>query len=128
MIDTEYIITERKIFGWILQGKITKQDADPVRSRSLSEHDKQEHADFIASRIRCDKTDCMDYHKELCSPWKCTYYLRKHDNKIRLDELEKILKPFEEYTASLQDIESSYIKYILNKIIQALRQHKEDIV
>jgi hypothetical protein len=32
----EYTISEKSLFGWVLQGKITKAEADVIRSQLLS--------------------------------------------------------------------------------------------
>jgi hypothetical protein len=53
-------------------------------------------------------------------------------NKIRsrppssalLAERERVLKPIEEYTESLRDIESSFIKFRLKEIIESLRSEQ----
>jgi len=37
---------------------------------------------------------------------------------------ERVLKPIEEYTESLRDIESSFIKFRLKEIIESLRSEQ----
>jgi len=46
--EPEYIITEKKLFEWILQGKITKAEANPVRARPYP----------VPSQTRCPPPGC----------------------------------------------------------------------
>lgn len=87
MVD--YIVSEERIK--FLETLACSGEIPELRERPLLEHDKQEHANFIASRCRCNRIDCMDYYKELCSPWKCSYYLRDRDMKIKQDAREEAL-------------------------------------
>ncbi|RPI82874.1 MAG: hypothetical protein EHM34_06225 [Nitrosopumilales archaeon] len=58
---------------------------ESLRQRTTSEIIATIHAPKYVTnteRVRCNNTDCIDYNKELCSPWKCSYYLQKHDAGI----------------------------------------------
>jgi hypothetical protein len=110
MSDTEYIITERKIFDWILQGKITKEEAAPVRSHPY--HPAPELTDCPHHRSVFydgnNKTKSMEHHCDFL-----TETCEIEGNKIRQSERENLLDELEKWG-------SGYYGYDVN--IQTLKE------
>ena len=86
-INPSYPVTWEELRNMYADGlSLDKYDEIILRktcSRLASTPTPDDLGKFINDRCNCKNTECIDYMKELCSPWKCTHYLQRRDTAIR---------------------------------------------